>query len=58
LRQGEEPPGDFEILIRNGGVVEKKKEAPSLLDGTGPRKGKGTGWGRVRRGLEYSPLNL
>ena len=31
LRQGEEPPGDFEILITNGGVVEKKKEAASLL---------------------------
>jgi AAA domain len=45
LRQGEEPPGDFEILITNGGVVEKKKEAPSLL-GTGPGKGKPKSWGR------------
>ena len=45
LRQGEEPPGDFEILITNGGVVEKKREAPSMLDGPGPR-GKSKGWGR------------
>jgi hypothetical protein len=46
LRQGEEPPGDFEILITNGGVVEKKKEAPSMLNGSGPGKGKPKGWGR------------
>jgi RecA-family ATPase len=45
LRQGEEPPGDFEILITPGGVVEKKKESPSrALDGAGPVKRKG-GWG-------------
>jgi hypothetical protein len=45
LRQGEEPPGDFEILIATGGVVEKKKKAQSMLNGPGTAKGKAK-WGR------------
>jgi RecA-family ATPase len=45
LRRGKEPEEDFELSVKEGGIVGKAPRKSEVLDGAGPVKGK-KGWGR------------